>query len=108
MHWRQLFAAGEQPKIADIFRTLRECGQSVPNRAASVHDSDRSVLVGAAFRPKAAVCLRRRCDRAHPALSELAQTDAYRQLFENAPVSLWEEDRATQCSMCAMPRRTAS
>ncbi|MFO1379609.1 MAG: EAL domain-containing protein [Chitinivorax sp.] len=94
VHWRQLFAAGEQPKIADIFRTLRECGQSVPTELHLSGDSDRSVLVGAAFLPEGggmfyAVDATERIR----ALSELAQTDAaYRQLFENAPVSLWEED----------------
>lgn len=94
IHWRQLFAVDESDNISTIFRRLRERGQSEPMALRLPGGDDASVLVGAAFLPEGggmfyAIDITSQVQ----ALTALVQTEsAYRQLFEHAPVSLWEED----------------
>ena len=95
VHWRQLFPDNEEA-IKLIRQQLLEHGKSEPAEL-NMRQYDgalRTVLVGSAYLPGGGgmfyaidVSERKRIQAA------LAHNEAaYRQLFEHAPVSLWEED----------------
>lgn len=95
IHWRELFPDNADA-ITQIWQQLREHGKSEPAELTMPQSNGalRTVLVGSAFLPGgggmfyAIDVSERKQIQAALAHSE----SAYRQLFDHAPVSLWEED----------------